>query len=332
MKLNFSEEKYNIKANELCYKQNHINRTNEDALLMCLKGLEYCELDFYCNILSQMFLITPEEVYNYIQSNNVPYEMFVKLIDAAYECLKKNQTLGSKKTADGKFITTSWLTHSLYEAKVAKELAKIINLDENKAFKMGLLHDIGRKKTHDFSHTIKGFELLVDAGWEEEALSCLSHSFLYDFTSSKNRGGRFANCDNAEDGFFVDDKICAHEEQLNDFDDITKFLQNYKYSFYDLILNLADLMATDKKITEPYLRVQDIATRKIPDSKNRLYFINNLINLINAYIAAVNNENSINICRINNLDEAMEKFKEVSNSFYELYERKVRENQSSLKI
>ena len=146
-----------------------------------------------------------------------------------------------------------------------KKLASITKNDPNIAEVLGLLHDIGRKQIHDFTHTVKGFEELIEKGYKYEAVGTLTHSFI--------NGGRCANCDLPEEGFYINKEGKPSWKDENNKDDITKyFLEIYKYSEYDLLLNIADLMATDKKIVSCVERVEDIRTRK-PAGSNEKYFL-----------------------------------------------------------
>ena len=56
-------------------------------------------------------------------------------------------------------------------------------------------------------------------------------------------------------------------------DEMTQFLEQYTYSDYDRILNIADLMATSHGVVSPMERLRDIATRRILDPTNRGYFL-----------------------------------------------------------
>lgn len=101
-----------------------------------------------------------------------------------------------------------------------------------------------------------------------EARATLTHSFI--------NAGRCANCDPAEDGFYINSEGKPSWEDGTKVDDITEVLENMQYDDYDMILNIADLIATDKGITSPYARVEDIAKRKVPDPKIDITFYQNL--------------------------------------------------------
>lgn len=71
-----------------------------------------------------------------------------------------------------------WVNHSKTAANAASLIGKSAGMDETRCYVLGLLHDIGRYegKTH-LRHTIAGYELLMDKGWQKPAEICLSHSF-----------------------------------------------------------------------------------------------------------------------------------------------------------
>ena len=53
------------------------------------------------------------------------------------------------------------------------------NLDENKAYIIGLLHDIGRRVgiVNIPKHVYEGYKYSTDKGWDEVAKICMTHSY-----------------------------------------------------------------------------------------------------------------------------------------------------------
>lgn len=75
-----------------------------------------------------------------------------------------------------------WVDHSYYVAQAAKLIADQVNsLDSNKAYVLGLLHDIGRRQgIHGMKHSIDGYDFAVDKGYDSVARICLTHiAFKY---------------------------------------------------------------------------------------------------------------------------------------------------------
>ena len=220
--------------------------------------------------------------------------------------------LAIKAVQDGKSL--SWISHCINAAQVCKTLAIRTNLDEQCAETLGLLHDYGRKYTHTFEHTIIGFEELTKLGWTNEAISCLTHSFL--------NGGRCSNNEPAEPGFYVDENGDPKWKKGTKKDDFSLFLESYTYSPYDYLVNIADLTATGSGIVPPHIRIADIATRRTIDPTNRAYF---LCDLINTLIKLLNNCNSTNNFEYikatpdKSLEEINDYFIKVSNEFYKVF-------------
>lgn len=79
----------------------------------------------------------------------------------------------------GKMNPGPWTEHSLNVAKAAKLISEHCgNLDSNKAFVFGLLHDIGRRNgVSAVKHIIDGYDYAMSKGWDEIAGVCLTHSF-----------------------------------------------------------------------------------------------------------------------------------------------------------
>ena len=71
-----------------------------------------------------------------------------------------------------------WGNHSRTAAHCAEKIAAAAGLDPDKAYVLGLLHDIGRRfgKRH-LGHVSDGYSYMMSLGYEEVARVCLSHSF-----------------------------------------------------------------------------------------------------------------------------------------------------------
>lgn len=336
MKLNFTEEGYKEKAKQsLEFGKVVSKRTVAEAFMLLIKDIPQEDLSNLCKKIQQDLKgegeLTLEACYDITQGKIEGIDEIVQkmkgkttreyLLELAYECVEKEGGhLGEKTIAEGKINTSAWLSHSLYEARVARRLAEKTGLDSEKAGVLAILHDYGRKYIHDFTHVIKGFEALTDLEWTEEARACLTHSFI--------NAGRCANCDQAEDGFYIDEKGQPAWESEVPIDDITEVLATIRYDDYDTILNIADLMATDKGITTPYDRVQDVATRKTPDPRNRAYFLSEFTNKL---LDVMNSTAPISNARMS-IEEADERLKKVSAAFYRyLYPEKGHKNEKSEK-
>ena len=326
MQLNFSDEKYkNIILNS------NDNHSIIDAFFLLLKDVEAKNLDNLCNLIKNyMKIIIPnidlslEECYELTQGKSIEGKISLDnnmkrvIYSLAYYCIENRNTLGTATINDGKINTSEWLGHSLFEAKLCGQLASACGLDKEKAIKLGMLHDYGRKQINNLTHVTKGYEMLYDEGWYNEAIGCLTHSFL--------NGGRCASNEKADPGFYVDEYGNPKWEENSYKDDVTIFLENYKYSDYDKILNIADLMATSYRIVSPLERINDIATRREIDPTNRGYFLAELINQLTHLMSQMNINipesflEEVKADKNTSIQEIQNKFEVISNIFYTEYQ------------
>ena len=72
-----------------------------------------------------------------------------------------------------------WEQHSLAAADNARRIAeKVPGMDPEKAYVMGLLHDIGRRVgVTGMRHVVDGYNYLLSIGEEEIAPVCITHSY-----------------------------------------------------------------------------------------------------------------------------------------------------------
>jgi len=162
--------------------------------------------------------------------------------------LKKGEKLNSSWSAD----------HSRRVGEAAARIAKVINLDVEKARTLGYIHDIGKQFDLGSSHVIIGYEYMKSLGYEEEyANICLTHSFLNNDINCVAAGIPSKKSDSY---IFVND-----------------FVKNHKYTIYEEIINLCDLMCTDEFMTLEE-RLIEIITRRGAYS-NTQYHVNEALKL-----------------------------------------------------
>lgn len=71
-----------------------------------------------------------------------------------------------------------WVAHSRTAAHCAEKIAQSCGLDPDKAYVLGLLHDIGRRYgVTGLYHVYDGWKYLLSLGYDEAARVCLTHSF-----------------------------------------------------------------------------------------------------------------------------------------------------------
>lgn len=117
-----------------------------------------------------------------------------------------------------------WVAHSQNVASVAELIAKACGtLDSDKAFVLGLLHDIGRRTgVAQVRHIIDGYDYAQSKGWDEVARIYLTHSFPV-----KNS----------------DADIGKKDISQAQSDYIHKYLNNLEYDDYDKLIILCDALA-----------------------------------------------------------------------------------------
>ena len=74
-----------------------------------------------------------------------------------------------------------WVMHSVNVGIAAKKIAeRIPSLDPEKAYIVGLLHDIGRRAgiVDIPTHVYEGYRYCLEKGWDEAARICMTHSYL----------------------------------------------------------------------------------------------------------------------------------------------------------
>lgn len=322
MDLDFTSEVYKDKAlstHEVNYENNN---TSADAFFILLKGLDYDMMDNLCKYLAKLLLFDdPYIVYLIIQRNTCDSKSKSYFMQCAYELIHSNQPLGSKMVNERN--ASFWISHCLYEGEVASTLASSMGLDSDTARKIGILHDVGRRFDHSFIHTIKGYEYLIDSGYTDEAICCLTHSFLPIPKNGEYKGNRCASCDPASEGFYINDSGEGVFEEGAKKDDTTMFLEGYQYNMYDIILNISDLMAMSSGVVSPYDRVQDVYSRKAPDPKNSPFFKVCFINSLNRILYKLTKEEKYNYQVTLKIFRSVEEIDgllvNVSDDFYRLY-------------
>jgi hypothetical protein len=117
-----------------------------------------------------------------------------------------------------------WIEHSINVGLAAQIIAeKCSDLNPDKAYALGLLHDIGRRYGISARrHIIDGYKFMMEKGWDEVARICLTHSFpVSDF----------------------DKEIGKNDMSDEESKFVSKYLNNIAYDDYDRLLILCDSLA-----------------------------------------------------------------------------------------
>ncbi len=72
-----------------------------------------------------------------------------------------------------------WTRHSVNVGEAARHIAAATgNMDTEKAYVCGLMHDIGRRAgVFAVKHIVDGYDYAMSMGWDEVARVCLTHSY-----------------------------------------------------------------------------------------------------------------------------------------------------------
>jgi hypothetical protein len=117
-----------------------------------------------------------------------------------------------------------WIEHSINVGLAAQMIAqKYNNLNPDKAYVLGLLHDIGRRYgVSARRHSIDGYKLMMEKGWDEVGRICLTHSFpVPDF----------------------DKEIGIDDMSDKEGEFVRKYLKDITYDDYDKLLIVCDSIA-----------------------------------------------------------------------------------------
>lgn len=127
-----------------------------------------------------------------------------------------------------------WINHSICVGNCAAVIAKNLNLDEDYAKTLGYIHDIGKisdERDGVFPHAINGYNYIKKIGYPEQyAGICIKHSFL-----------------NNDIDCISNDR--DETDKTNKYYDFVKEYILEEYTVYEKIINLCDLMCTNKILT-----------------------------------------------------------------------------------
>ena len=145
--------------------------------------------------------------------------------------LTSNKALDILNSYMGKTSDDRWIEHSICVGDSAGKIANALNkkgynLDVDKAMTLGYIHDIGKYTGESKGHVIRGYNYIKELGYDDEyANICLTHSYLNN------------------------DVLCTGGGIPGDIAFKAQFIENHKYTIYEKIINLCDLMCTDVCMT-----------------------------------------------------------------------------------
>lgn len=134
-----------------------------------------------------------------------------------------------------------WGDHSRVAAMCAEKIAKAVGLDPEKAYVLGLLHDIGRKfgVTH-LAHVHDGYRYMMSLGYPEAARICLTHSFC---------------CPRLD--VYIGRLDISQEQQS----ELQALLDGIIFDDYDRLIQLCDCLAGNNGVMNMEARMLDVKNR-----------------------------------------------------------------------
>ena len=133
-----------------------------------------------------------------------------------------------------------WTKHSLNVGIAARNIAsKISGMDADKAYIVGMLHDIGRRVgvVNIPKHVYEGYKYAMDKGWNEVAKICMTHSYPL-------MKEEFNYNPSTDEEKVIKDLIC--NSQVDD---------------YDKLIQICDALATDYGFVILEKRFVDVTRR-----------------------------------------------------------------------
>ncbi len=134
-----------------------------------------------------------------------------------------------------------WVNHSRTAAHCAECIAARCGMDPEKAYVLGLMHDIGRRfgKRH-LGHVSDGYSYMLSLGYDAAARICLTHSF-----NTQRMEDYIGRIDTAEE----ETELIRTQLSLIRFDD------------YDRLIQLCDAISGAEGVVDIVDRMTDVKNR-----------------------------------------------------------------------
>ena len=135
----------------------------------------------------------------------------------------------------------AWADHCRVAARCAEKIAAAVGMDPEKAFVLGLLHDIGRRAGQGHMiHVYHGYHYMMELGYDEVAKICLTHSFTHqDF-----------DC-------FIGRRDIPEVQQQ----ELRRLLDGVVYDEYDHLIQLCDAISRSFGVVPMEERMADVRRR-----------------------------------------------------------------------
>ena len=134
-----------------------------------------------------------------------------------------------------------WGDHSRVAARCAEKIAAASGMDTEKAYVLGLLHDIGRKfGVKHLGHVYDGYHYMMQLGYPDAARICLTHSFSRPTLD-----------------VYIGNRDITPEEQ----GELQKLLDGLEYDDYHCLIQLCDCLASAEGVVDMEVRMADVKRR-----------------------------------------------------------------------
>lgn len=134
-----------------------------------------------------------------------------------------------------------WGDHSRTAAHCAECIAARCGMDADKAYALGLLHDIGRRfgKRH-LGHVSDGYRYMMSLGYDDAARICLTHSF---------------------NGHKIEGYIGSFDTTEEETELIRRKLREARFDDYDRLIQLCDSISGADGVMDIVERMSDVKRR-----------------------------------------------------------------------
>ena len=135
-----------------------------------------------------------------------------------------------------------WGNHSRIAAHCAAKIAQACgDMDVNKAYILGLLHDIGRRfGVRHLGHVSDGYSYMISLGYDEVARVCLTHSF---------------------NNQILDDYVGKFDTASEETSLIKSKLREIIFDDYDKLIQISDALAGSDCVLNIESRMEDVKRR-----------------------------------------------------------------------
>ena len=142
-----------------------------------------------------------------------------------------------------------WGDHSRAVAHAAEKIAAACGMNVDKAYVLGLLHDIGRRYgTHHITHIADGCRFMLELGYPDVAKVCITHSY------------------NVHD---IDNDVAPEDKDSPERIYAEQMLKSYDFDDYDRLIQLCDSIGMADGLAPIEVRMWDVKDRygRYPDEK-----------------------------------------------------------------